>query len=187
MKLNNGIPVEFHGIKATVFGGPYREYVPGTRRLVGVKMAKEITHPYDVSIPTADYSVPDVASMTEGLKAAFDAMIAGNDLYAGCMGGIGRTGLFMACLIKVAWALDHTGYYDDPVTFVRGMYKAHAVETQEQKKYVEDFDTDPVADHVMDQLDALGFVREVEIRIQAISFEYPPLGKYLAWWIKHLF
>lgn len=154
MNLTKGIPINLPHVKGMVFGGPFRQYVPGTRRLFGVKMAVEIDAPADVYIDTEDFSVPTVSDMQAGIIKTLELMSQGQDAYSGCMGGIGRTGLFMACMAKSVAAIQdnlgkpadctHPGM--DPVSFVRKHYIPHAVETQGQKAYVMMFDTGPIED-----------------------------------------
>jgi len=148
MELKKGIPVRFGLISGVVFGGPFRNYVPGTRRLVGVKMAQEIEHPHDFKVDTRDFSVPSQAAMQAGIMFAISNLYKGYDVYAGCMGGIGRTGLFMACMAKVQH--DYFASVGEapprpvpPVAYVRAHYIPHAVETDEQQDFVADFDTGP--------------------------------------------
>lgn len=144
------MPVQFGPLKATVFGGKFREWVPGQRRVVAVKMAAEVDHPHDISIPTEDYSTPKYSDMHKGLAKALEAIKNGNDLYVGCFGGIGRTGLFMACLAKTMFDFEressqlHVGgkeVLEDPVRYVREHYNPHAVETPEQSQFVHNFST----------------------------------------------
>lgn len=118
-----------------IYGGPYHEY-PGNG-VIGIKMAKEINAPCHISIPTVDFGVPKVQDMQEGIKQALEVMAQGKPIYVGCMGGIGRTGLFMACLAKVLGI-------DQPVAWVRKNYMKHAVETTKQGQYVKDFDIVPL-------------------------------------------
>ena len=146
MNLQNSIPFNAGKVRGILFGGPYKQYEPNTRRLVGVKMAKEITHPHDISIPTVDFSVPDTKDMIAGMAEAIEAIYAGNDIYVGCMGGIGRTGLFLACMHKVE--LDYYGKVGDPVAYVRKHYYKHAIETEEQKNYVRTINTDDLVRRV---------------------------------------
>ena len=149
MRLNEGFLVRFGDHWGWVFGGPYADFKPGVRRLAGVKMAAEIKAYWDVSISTKDFSVPKVEAMQDGLIIAIDYIAKGNDLYVGCMGGTGRTGLFMACLIK---SLQDAGYWHDDydaVKAVRRLYRPHAVETNQQVEWVEDFDTTPVVDYIL--------------------------------------
>ena len=112
-----------------VTGGPFME-CPSTMK--GVKMAKEIRKDCAVDIPTQDFQVPDRLTLYRGLDKALDLMLAGEPLYVGCMGGKGRTGLFLAVLAKAFGV-------KKPVEFVRANYYAHAVETQEQYQFVKNF------------------------------------------------
>ncbi|MGZ7140838.1 phosphatase domain-containing putative toxin, partial [Streptococcus pyogenes] len=74
--------------------------------------AAEINAACSVDIPTRDFSIPNTTLMTDGLRQALALVLSGQPVYAGCMGGIGRTGLFLAILAK-AWGIDN------PVQFVR--------------------------------------------------------------------
>jgi hypothetical protein len=117
----------------SVFGGPY---VEKPEHMVGVKMAVEVPFfddgSIEIDVPTRDYNVPDKFDLADGLEEAGYYILQGRPVYIGCMGGKGRTGLFMAVLAK-AFGIAN------PVAYVRAEYYAHAVETAEQKKYVEDF------------------------------------------------
>lgn len=152
MNLKRGIPVEFESIQGRIFGGPFMKFEPATRRLVGIKMAEEIDHPHDFSVPTRDFSVPQYEDMVSGLIYSLDQMQRGKDTYVGCMGGIGRTGLFMGCMVKVMndWSVLCGGKpIADPVAYVREMYVSHAIETKEQQAFVREFDSKPVLDWIV--------------------------------------
>lgn len=146
--LNKGLSFNVEHLSAMVFGGPFVRYVPGTRRLFAVKMAAEIDHPHNVSVPTEDFGVPSYQDMTHGVLQAIEAIYDGNDVYVGCRGGLGRTGLFMGCMAKVmidynrSLQKDYEGT-DDPVVLVRAQYKPYAIETQEQLDFVRGYDTGP--------------------------------------------
>lgn len=116
----------------TVTGGPYFDRPANYR---GVKMAVEIDKPCDVNIPTRDYNVPKVEQLMFGLDRAVDMLLHGEPLYVGCYGGVGRTGLFLGVLAKAFGIAD-------PVAFVRAGYNPHAVETEQQKEYVANFQID---------------------------------------------
>lgn len=113
-----------------VAGGPYRQKPD---EYVGVKMAKEIKAPCRIDIPTVDFQTPPAVEMDEGLRSAINCILLGHPLYVGCMGGIGRTGLFLAILAK---AFD----VNDPVRYVRQNYLQHAVETIQQMQYVKNYE-----------------------------------------------
>lgn len=116
-----------------VTGGPFTEC---PKSMKGVKMAKEIKQACAVDIPTVDFQVPDRKVLYRGLSKALDLMLAGEPLYVGCMGGKGRTGLFLAVLAKSMGV-------KKPVEYVRANYYAHAVETPEQYKFVSKFTITP--------------------------------------------
>ena len=117
-----------NGVDCLIFGGPYVN--KPNSNIVGVKMAEEINLPCDIDIPTSDFSVPDVQVFRRGLIKAIVNISKGNSLYIGCMGGIGRTGLFIAALLRIY------NPSEDPVYLTRLMYLRNAVETQEQKTYI---------------------------------------------------
>lgn len=118
------------GSEYSVFGG---RYIDKPSTMYGVKMAAEIKAACDVDIPTRDYSVPSMELMTDGLRKGIKLIATGKPVYAGCMGGIGRTGLYLAILAK-AWGIK------DPVKYVREHYFNHAVETKEQMEYIANFE-----------------------------------------------
>jgi hypothetical protein len=132
------------GRKFVVYGGPFRDLPTG---MLGVKMAKEIRLPCTISIPTVDFSVPDVEAVDNGLAQAVTLILDGKPLYFGCAGGIGRTGLMLAILAK-AWGVE------DPVKYVRSQYIPHAVETAQQQKFVADY---VVPKHVLDKISSAKF------------------------------
>lgn len=161
MNLQNPIMFSFGPVCGSVYGGSFRAYVP-TRRIFSINMAKEINIPADFRVPTEDFSVPSVSDMQHGVCAAVEAMRMGNDIYVGCMGGVGRTGLFIGCLTKV-WK-DFEAKYGflypeqlsqgdlDPVEFTRKFYKSHAIETSEQVKFVREFPTEKIVDAIHSQV-----------------------------------
>jgi len=122
----------FGNAMVRIFGGPYRDR---PANLPGVKMAEEIKAPCDVDIPTRDFDVPDIRTMQWGIAKTLWLLRTRGDIYVGCMGGIGRTGLFMAVLTQVLEGKDGP----DAIREVRRQYKTHAVETQQQQDYVADF------------------------------------------------
>jgi len=130
--------------KGVVYGGPYIQRPLG---IVGVKMAEEIKKPCDVDIPTRDFDVPNVDKFKTGLVLGILYLKTRGELYVGCMGGIGRTGLYMAGLAKVMEELhtiDATKVLvkDAPlcVGYVREQYLSHAVETKQQIAWIEALD-----------------------------------------------
>lgn len=156
MDLIESMPFKARSLRATIYGGPFRNFIPGTRRLVGVKMAVELNLVHDISVPTRDFDVPDTVTLTQGMIKAVRAMADGNDIYVGCMGGTGRTGVFMACMAKVMIDLGEGLKVPgskkdtlDPVAYVRGTYRKHAVETPAQESFCRTFDTKEVVSELL--------------------------------------
>jgi hypothetical protein len=128
--------------KMTVHGGPFRNC---GRDVFGVCLLERRLWQRmpDVWFPIEDFHTPgyDPEATTElnlALRETFMALLDGREVYVGCMGGLGRTGLFMALLVKVA--ADRR----NPVAFLRENYVRRAVETPEQEAFVADFDARPL-------------------------------------------
>lgn len=145
---NGTLPLDFGlrgaGFSLDVVGGPYDNFRGGNA--FGVCVRKETTRaPVHAHLPITDFSVPPSVARTEAvLLQAFRAALDGKQLYVGCMGGWGRTGLFLALMAKVA-GIPH------PVEYVRDNYTPRAVETPEQYDYVSRFDVSFVRRQVLNQ------------------------------------
>ncbi len=123
-----------------LMGGPYRNKPVHFK---GVKMAAEINADCSIDIPTHDFNVPNQKILLRGVVEGFVRMLRGQHLYVGCMGGIGRTGLYMAAMAKV---LDEAEYiHDNPVDYVRRQYLSHAVETKQQQEFIAQLPTAGIA------------------------------------------
>ena len=182
MNLNQGINIDL-GVKVQgrVFGGPFKQYVHNTRRLVGIKMAVEIHHEHDFSVPTQDFSVPSTKDMSAGILYAIQAIADGNDVYVGCMGGIGRTGLFMGCMAKVMLNYGTLIGISDPVLFVRKNYMGHAIETDEQQAFVRGFDTIPALELIKALHNPPGSIVKVPVEVVKEVYLTPWDWAYRAW------
>ena len=126
--------------RTTLVGGPFK-FCPDD--MAGVCLlergpAQDSTgkrKPCAVHLPIEDFKVPeDPAALTKALQATLRRIIAGETVYVGCMGGWGRTGLFLALLAKVSGI-------PDPVGYVRKHYTPRAVETSQQRQFVDTFET----------------------------------------------
>jgi hypothetical protein len=118
-----------------IHGGPYASHPQG---MFGICLLEQRPRrgTADLWFPIPDFSVPDDTAKTQSaLRCALLQLIAGNPIYVGCLGGKGRTGLFMALLAKALGA-------DDPISYVRENFNAHAVETMAQELWIEEFDTE---------------------------------------------
>ena len=103
---------------------------PGRNHAFGVCVRAERAPSgrYNVHLPIHDFSVPSPDQQDEvelALRETLEALLDGKKVYVGCMGGWGRTGLFLALLAKVCGV-------EEPVTYVRENYSSRAVETAEQ-------------------------------------------------------
>lgn len=154
------MPFECGEVKAMIYGGPFNN-AKHDRRLVLVKMAKEIEKPCDIDIPTVDFSVPTRHDMDTGVLEAVKLIAQGNDIYVGCMGGIGRTGLFMGCMAKVM--KDFGTPMGEVIPYVRREFKQHAIETQEQQDFVMAFDTSKAVGFLKSRQPEAAIVRDKKL------------------------
>lgn len=119
----------------TVIGGPFRAAGAG---VFGVCLLEGAVQGANVHMPIMDFQVPeDPAKAADALYWALLAGARGCQVYVGCMGGWGRTGLFLSLMAKTAGIAA-------PIVYVRKNYTSRAVETAEQERYVADFDVAPV-------------------------------------------
>lgn len=79
-------------------------------------------------LPVADFAAPTPAALEKGLGELLTLMADRPDLavYIGCRAGIGRTGMMIAALAKIAGIVD-------PIGWVRTYYHPDAVETAAQR------------------------------------------------------
>lgn len=124
-----------------ITGGPYDYYDDELSKdpdWFGFCVRAEHANSFDARLPIHDFSVPKGAItpqvVNREIQLALRAALNGQNVYVGCMGGWGRTGLVLALMVKVA--LPDV----DPVTYVRAHYTPRAVETSDQKAYVSSFD-----------------------------------------------
>lgn len=142
---NGKFPLQLGELKAWLYGGPYRKKPD---EFYGIKMAAEIDDPCNISIPTEDYDVPVKGDLIAGLFTGITLAQQGYPLWVGCMGGIGRTGLYFAALAKVMaryQALTGKRVTVDPILYTRQHYLAHAVETKQQIEFIKNLNVDSVA------------------------------------------
>ena len=140
-RANGALPLDLGwrggwlGLK--VIGGPFDNFRPGVNADFGVCVrAEQAPTTADAHLPIRDFQVPAPGQKGEvdaTLKKAFEQLLFGKRVWVGCMGGWGRTGLFLALMAKVAGV-------EDPVGYVRANYTTKAVETLEQLNYVKAFD-----------------------------------------------
>lgn len=121
----------FNGNWRRIYAGPYMMKPAG---MIGVKLALEVPGPADLMLPIRDFSIPASKQATDKVVWQVLTMVADNRLvYVGCMGGLGRTGLFLALLAKAMGNPNCVGY-------VRANYNERAIETPLQERYSEMYD-----------------------------------------------
>lgn len=163
--MNGQIETKLLGRKVTVMGGPYREKPTGIK---GVKLAPEINAGCNVILDIPDFGIPTIHAVDDAVYQSLKILCNEGEIYIGCMGGIGRTGMFMAILIKTIGTLnmqaeektwwykikqffgtrpsEYLGMRDFPVQFVRDEYLSTAVETDEQYSFVSRYDPEEMLD-----------------------------------------
>lgn len=85
-----------------------------------------------LAVDTPNMKIPTNPDRFEfALQAAQTALEAGKHVHAGCIGGHGRTGTFVACIAHRAGLV-----IGDPVRWTREHYCRKAVESVEQERFV---------------------------------------------------
>lgn len=140
------LPLGWRGgfLTVTIIGGPYdafEDFDRANERAYGVMVRAERSQGYKkhLHLPIHDFNVPEDNERTRlAVRQALLAAVRGQDVFVGCMGGWGRTGLFLALMAKAVGIAD-------PVSYVRQHYTPKAVETDEQQDYVDNFDVSGIA------------------------------------------
>ena len=124
------VEFSFKGVTRRMYGGSFF-LAPDKKDYLTVNLMQEKPElDSAVYFPIRDYSIPNGR---EDLRQVFEQILASDqDVYVGCFGGKGRTGLFMAAFLK------YLGN-QDPIPTVREQYNVHAVETKDQDNYVMEF------------------------------------------------
>jgi protein-tyrosine phosphatase len=122
------------GRAVTITGGPF-DAIPEGAFGVCLEIASEKAWLADIALPTPDFGLPDPAALRAAVAAALAQLEAEPErpLHVGCRAGIGRTGLFLACLARAA------GVEGDALDYVRRHYLPHAAETEEQQAMARGF------------------------------------------------
>lgn len=82
-------------------------------------------------LPIPDFGIPDNDSLQKAVSDAINYLEQGKNLAVHCNAGIGRTGMFIACLVKKV--MGKSG--ESAIQWVR-QYIPAAVEIEDQKKMV---------------------------------------------------
>ncbi len=134
MRIRGTLPLTVAGRTVTITGGPF-DAIPEGAFGVCLEVASEKAWLADIAIPTPDFGLPDPAALRAAVAAALAQLEAEPErpLHVGCRAGVGRTGLFLACLARAA------GVEGDALDYVRRHYLPHAAETEEQQAMARGF------------------------------------------------
>jgi hypothetical protein len=122
----------YKGLTITVQGGPFAFAPDDTYNVCMLPRVPTNVHA-NQHVPTQDFTPPPEDLLAAALLPTIKAGLRGETIYIGCTAGIGRTGTFMAVMLK---ALGEA----HPVSYVRAAYHGHAVETEDQRDLVDGFD-----------------------------------------------
>lgn len=97
-------------------------------------LMQEFEHlPSTYCIPIRDYHIPeDMQEFEEGLFNILRHSVQGDKVFFGCFGGVGRTGIVLACLNKIC------GVDTNLIYHTRAMLP-HALETEAQIEFVKNY------------------------------------------------
>jgi protein-tyrosine phosphatase len=122
------------GRSVAITGGPFDAIPDGA---FGVCLEPEATKAWlaDVSLPIPDFGLPDPDALKRAVAVVLAQLGAAPErpVHVGCRAGIGRTGLFLACLAHAA------GVEGDALAYVRAHYHPNAAETPEQQAMARTF------------------------------------------------
>ena len=121
------------GVEVVVVLASWEEILEKTSRDLQMEYRKAGMHV--IYAPASDYGVPDESVMQEALAETLRAARAGKTVAMHCHAGLGRTGIFAACLAKVVFGFGGR----EAFTWVRKSIPG-AVETPEQLQFIEDFE-----------------------------------------------
>jgi hypothetical protein len=128
VRIRGTLPLTVGGRLVTITGGPFDALPDGA---FGVCLEAEATMAWlaEVLLPTPDFGLPEEAALRAAVAAVLAQLEADPDrpVHVGCRAGIGRTGLFLACLARAA------GVEGDALDYVRAHYLPGAAETEAQQ------------------------------------------------------
>ncbi len=134
MRVRGRLTLEVAGRAVTITGGPFDAIPEGA---FGVCLEPEAAKAWlaDIALPIPDFGVPEMRDLKRAVGLVLAQLEAhpARPVHVGCRAGIGRTGLFLACLARAS------GVEGDPIAFVRAQYHPDAAETPYQERMARDF------------------------------------------------
>jgi protein-tyrosine phosphatase len=134
VRVRGTLTLTVAGRAVTITGGPFDAIPDGA---FGVCLEPEAAKAWlaDVALPIVDFGVPEEAALRDAVARVLVQLEAepGRPVHVGCRAGIGRTGLFLACLARAA------GVEGDALDYVRLHYLAGAAETEAQQAMARGF------------------------------------------------
>lgn len=119
----------WNGENKKLFGGSFL-MAPKSDDYLIINLMAEYDLDCDFYLPIKDYEVPE--NIDDMIKIFEEIKKTNKHVFVGCLGGMGRTGLFMSCFLK------YLGYQNS-FEIVRSQYNPNAVENEKQKKFIDDF------------------------------------------------
>lgn len=133
-RLRGTLPLMVAGRSVLITGGPF-DALPDGAFGICLEPAAVKAWLADVALPTPDFGLPDPTALKRAVARVLAQLEAEPDrpVHVGCRAGVGRTGLFLACLARAA------GVEGDPLDYVRAHYLPDAAETPEQQAMARGF------------------------------------------------
>lgn len=115
-----------------LYCGSFRDHLPSVK---GIKLAPELNLAANYELPIVDFSIPDIGEVLLLIDWMDNNTNEDCELYLGCNGGYGRTGLIAACVLIAFEELSVPRAID----WVRDQVHPHCIETRQQEQFVQDF------------------------------------------------